>query len=150
MKIINVWDYSAGMDAAVKYIHGLWGNAANYNFYYDAISHSSNTGQGLPRFYLLMDEDIIAGCYALLTNDLVSRQDLVPWLGCLYVEPAYRGRQLGEVLLNNGIEEAKRMGYKAVYLTTDHDGYYERYGWERIEDAYNLFGEQGRVYRHRV
>jgi len=150
MLIVNVWDYEGGLDAATKYIHGLWGSDANYNFYYDAISHSSKSEHGLPRFYLLLDNGIIAGCYALLTNDLVSRQDLVPWLGCLFVEPAYRGRQLGETLLKHGIQEAGRMGYEAVYLTTDHDAYYEKYGWIRIEDAYNLFGEQGRVYKHLV
>lgn len=38
------------------------------------------------------------------------------------------------------------MGYGALYLTTDHDGYYEKYGWSRMEDGYNLFGERSRIY----
>ena len=88
----------------------------------------------------------MAGCCALLTNDLISRQDLWPWLACLYVEPDYRGRALGATLLEHGATEAKRMGYGTLYLTTDHDGYYEKYGWSRMEDGYNLFGERSHIY----
>jgi len=39
----------------------------------------------------MLDGERVAGCCALLTNDLISRQDLWPWLACLYVEPDYRG-----------------------------------------------------------
>ncbi|MDD2331295.1 MAG: GNAT family N-acetyltransferase [Candidatus Cloacimonetes bacterium] len=150
MIIINVWDYSPGIEAASRYIHSLWGREENYNFYHDAISHSANDENALPRFYLMMDEDKICGCYALLTNDLISRQDLLPWLACLYIEPEFRGRKLGSVLLNHGVQEADRLGYKKVYLTTDHDSYYERYGWQRMEDGFNLFGEQGRIYFYTI
>ncbi len=77
-EIINVKDYSGGLDKAVDYIHGVWGNENKQRFYYDAIANSSLEGKPLPRFYLLLDNDKIIGCYALLTNDLISRQDLFP------------------------------------------------------------------------
>ena len=148
--IINVTEYSGGIEAAVRYIHGVWGSKENYDFYYDAIAHSSLSELALPRFYLLMDEERIIGCYALLTNDLVSRQDLLPWLGCLYVEPDFRGEKLGSMLLEHGVREASRLGYSKVYLNTDHDGYYEKYGWIRMEDGFSLFGERGRIYYYEV
>jgi N-acetylglutamate synthase-like GNAT family acetyltransferase len=87
---------------------------------------------------LLLKENDIVGCYALLTNDLISRQDLFPWLGCLFVEPSERGRELGKLLLEHGIREAKQFGFDRVYLTTDHDGYYEKYGWTRMEDGFDF------------
>ncbi|MDD2210043.1 MAG: GNAT family N-acetyltransferase [Candidatus Cloacimonetes bacterium] len=148
MKIVNVWDFSGGIECAIQYFHAKWGSKVNYNFYYDAISHSCSSPIGLPRFYLLLDKDVIVGCYALLVNDLVSRQDLLPWIACLYVEPSYRGRALGSILLKDGIEKTANLGYSCVYLTTDHSEYYEKYGWERIQDAYNYYGEQGRVYQY--
>jgi len=147
-KIINVREYGAGMETAVRYIHRIWGREENYAFYYDAIAHSSSTDMALPRFYLMLEAEEVIGCYALLTNDLVSRQDLWPWLGCLWIEPAQRGRELGKLLLQHGVRVAGGLGYKTVYLTTDHDSYYERYGWIRMEDGYNLFGEKGRIYWH--
>jgi len=171
IRIINVWDDPGGIDEGIIYIHGIWGRKENYEFYRDAILHSCRNqsshfpGQnqqdnpthpkpegllklGLPRFYLLLDQEEIIGCYALLTNDLISRQDLYPWLGCLYVDEKHRGRQLGSKLLAHGCQEARRLGFPKIYLTTDHDGYYERYSWIRMEDGFNLFGEQGRIYFH--
>lgn len=145
--IVNVQDYIGGLKTAVDYIHSKWGRADNYAFYYDAIAHSSERGKLLPRFYLMLSRDAIVGCYALLTNDLISRQDLFPWLGCLYVEQSERGKQLGNVLMQHGIKEAKALKFETLYLTTDHDGYYEKYGWQRIEDGFDFWGNSSRIYK---
>jgi len=146
-KIINVNEYENGLEQAIKYIHSIWGNKNNFPFYNDTIRNSSLPGKPLPRFYLMLDGGKIIGCYALLINDLISRQDLFPWLGCVFIEKVYRGKQLGSKLLEHGREEAKKFGYKTLYLTTDHDGYYEKYGWQRIEDGYEFDGDSTRIYK---
>ncbi|HAW70392.1 MAG TPA: GNAT family N-acetyltransferase, partial [Firmicutes bacterium] len=44
-------------------------------------------------------------------------------------------------------KEARNIGFSVIYLTTDHDGYYEKYGWQRIEDGVDLFsGQPSRIY----
>ena len=143
--ILDVHDYPGGLEAAARYIHSKWGRPQNYPFYLDAITHS---GKGLPQFFLLLDGSTILGCGALLTNDFVSRHDLWPWYGCHYIEPEHRGNGLGKLLLEHGIQLAKTLGYGYVYLSTDHDGYYEKYDWERIEDGFDPSGERTRIYRH--
>jgi len=145
--IVNVQDYKNGLTEAVNYFYSKWGRTENYPFYLDAISHSSEPGKPLPRFYLLLKDEKVVGCYALLTNDLVSRQDLFPWLGCLFIEESDRGQQLGNMLMQHGIAEAGKLGFKTLYLTTDHDGYYEKYGWQRIEDCYDFWGNSSRIYQ---
>jgi hypothetical protein len=37
--------------------------------------------------------------------------------------------------------------FQSLYLTTDHDGLYEKFGWDRIEDAYDPSGYVTKVYR---
>ena len=145
--IVNVINFSRGIETAIKYIHNIWGNKSNYPFYYDAIMHSSEEGKPLPRFYLMLDGEKRIGCYALLTNDLISRQDLYPWFGCVFIEKDYRGKQLGFELMKHGAKEAKQLGYSILYLTTDHDGYYEKYGWIRIEDGFEFNGDRTRIYK---
>ena len=86
IEIVNVKDFAEGIEAAVKYIHSKWGKKENYPFYYDAILHSSESGKPLPRFYLLLKDNAIIGCYGLITNDFISRHDLFPWFACLYIE----------------------------------------------------------------
>ncbi len=112
----------------MDYIHSKWGGSPkSYPFYKDAIYHSSLGENHLPRFYLLLKEKEIIGCAALLTNDYISRQDLYPWLACLFVEGGQErgGRAFGSLLMEFVEKEAKDLAFPAVYLTTEHDGYYE-------------------------
>lgn len=82
----------------------------------------------------------------LITNDFISRMDLWPWLAALYVIGKERGQAIGSRLLSYAVNEARNLGFSKVYLSTDHEGYYEKYGWKRIEDGYMLWGEKSRIY----
>jgi N-acetylglutamate synthase-like GNAT family acetyltransferase len=148
VEIIHALDYAGGFSEAARYIHSKWGSPRNFVFYEDAVRHSSR--DALQQFYLLMRDERIIGCAALLTNDLISRGDLCPWLAALYVEEDERCHGFGGMLLEHGIAQAKKMGYQHVYLATDHDGYYERYGWVRGDDAFQASGERSRVYSKSV
>lgn len=145
LQIIEAQDYEGGIDAAIRYIHGKWGSERNLNFYSDAIMHF---GEKLPHFFLLCDGARIIGCGALLISDFTSRHDLWPWYACHYIEADYRGKALGKRLLDHAIKLAAEAGFENVYLSTDHDGYYEKYGWERIEDAFEPTGAQTRIYKY--
>lgn len=145
-KIINVMDYPGGIEAGIKYIHSKWGNQNNYAFYQDAIIHSSR--DSLPQFHLLIEDEKIIGCSALIINDFISRHDLYPWVACLFVEKEHRGKKYGKELLEYARAQAKLAGFEKVYLTTDLEDLYERFGWERIEDGVDLFSsEPSRIYR---
>lgn len=43
--------------------------------------------------------------------------------------------------------DAKNAGFIAVYLCTDHIGYYEKYGFEYIGDGYHPWKEISRIYK---
>ncbi|MDW0115935.1 GNAT family N-acetyltransferase [Sporosarcina thermotolerans] len=144
MEIIAVTERQDLFEKAAKAFWEQWGNESNYKFYKDCMIHS--TTESVPSFYIAVDGDSIIGTYAILRNDLVSRQDLSPWLACLYVDPAYRGQAMGSKLMDHAIAEANKKGYDKLYLTTDHIGYYEKYGWSRLTECYDLFGNQTSVY----
>jgi len=144
IKIISIRENPDYLDKAVDYFSSKWG--ISQNIYRDCISHSVNTPSVLPRWYLMLREDEIIGSYGLITNDFVSRGDLWPWLAALYVEESERGKALGSRLLEHGRKEAAKLGFEMVYLHTDHVGYYEKYGWEFIAQAYDVMGEETRVY----
>jgi GNAT superfamily N-acetyltransferase len=146
LEVVNVTQYSAGLRKAAGFFHEAWPGLAEV-FYLDAMSHSSGEDQPLPRFYLLLKNGSPIGCYGLVTNDFISRHDLFPWFAALYVAEDERGQALGGLLLEHGIKEAALAGFSTLYLTTDHDGYYEKYGWARIEDGYDRDGEPCRIYR---
>ncbi|HTY08512.1 MAG TPA: GNAT family N-acetyltransferase, partial [Candidatus Edwardsbacteria bacterium] len=131
---------------AVEFFWDKFGTRDNALFYRDCMEHSVGIKQPLPRFYLALEGGAIAGCYALLLNDLISRQDLYPWLACLFVAPELRGRGLGAKLLAHGAAECRAKGFASVYLCTDLEGYYEKHGWEFMTHAYMTWGAETKVY----
>jgi len=107
----------------------------------------------LPFYYVgnpknLLQGERIIGCGALIINDFICRHDLLPWYACHCIEPYERGSGLGKLLLEYAVTIAGALGFSEVYLGTDHGGYYEEYGWERIEDGYEPSGGRTRIYRY--
>lgn len=130
---------------AVEVFWSQWGTDANYNFYYDCMIHSRDEGN-LPQFYIAVQNESIIGTYSLLRDDLISRQDLFPWLACLYVAPRLRGNKLGSKLIQHALQSAYERGFENLYLCTDLDGYYEKYGWDYMTDGYTFDGHQTKIY----
>ncbi|EOD01168.1 GNAT family N-acetyltransferase [Caldisalinibacter kiritimatiensis] len=146
LKLVNAKEYEEGIDKAIEYIHGVWGNDDNFMFYKDAIYHSHIEGK-IPQFFLLLKEEKIIGCSALIINDFISRHDLYPWFACLFVNKEERGNEYGKLLIKYAEQQAAKAGFDKLYLTTDLDGYYEKYEWNRIEDGIDLFtGKPTRIY----
>lgn len=147
--MLNIYELKDKMDLfddAVHFFWKQWGNEGNFKFYQDCMTHSLRSDSDLPRFYLAVQDDVIVGSYALLRNDLISRQDLFPWFACLFVIPERRGSKVGSLLLQHALHETHKKGYKHLYLCTDLDGYYEKYGWEYFDKAYIFNGEPTKVY----
>lgn len=147
MQIIELSRQPARHEQGIDYFWRKWGSESNYNFYRDCILHSFDPENPLPKFYLAMDDEKIAGSYALLVNDINSRQDLVPWFACLFVEPEYRGQRLGFELQDHGISEAHRKGYPYLFLSSDLENYYEKNGWTYYAQTFGVTGSEIKVYR---
>ena len=146
MKIIELSERPDLIDQAVHYFWTCWGSESNRIFYKDCILHSLKKENALPKFYLGLKNNEIIGSYALLTNDIISRQDLMPWFACLFVEEKKRGNGLAEQFLNHGLKEANSKGYDHLYLSTDLIDFYERKGWSHIGEGYGVGGGQIKIY----
>lgn len=144
LKIVCITEQSEYMNKAIEYIQSRW--PLNNEIYRDCIENSIETENSLPRWYIMMEDDVIIGSYGLITNDFISRQDLWPWFAALYIEESERGRGLGSILLEHGRREAGKLGYDKLYLCTDHKGYYEKYGWKKIGEGFHPWDESSSIY----
>ena len=135
------------VDRAVDFFWKCWGNKNNFAFYEDCIVHSLEKDVSLPKFFLALDErEHIIGTYALLTNDLISRQDLMPWFACLFVVDEHRKKGIAGMLLDHGLNEVKNNGFKNLYLYTDLVNFYERKGWKHICNGFTVSDLEVKIY----
>lgn len=89
MKIIAVHEHPHLVEGAVQFFWEQWGNEQNFRFYEDCMIHSGKSGDGIPRFYVGIENEEIIGTYALIRNDLNSRQDFIRgWHVCTLIPAA--------------------------------------------------------------
>lgn len=82
--------------------------------------------------------------------DDIQPTDLTPWIGFVYTFPAYRKQGCAGKLLNHCEQLAKNDKVKAVYISTNHVGFYEKYGYEFYKTMKDIAGEYSRVYKKQL
>ncbi|MDD4279543.1 GNAT family N-acetyltransferase [Candidatus Sumerlaeota bacterium] len=147
MKVISVREHSQYARQAIAYFQKRWATPDSMAVYEDCIIHCIGSDSPLPQWYLLMDDERIVGCAGLITNDFISRHDLWPWICALYIEEADRGHNYAKLLIEQAENDARKAGYKNVYIATDHIGYYEHFGAEYIATGYHPWNDSSRIYR---
>ena len=98
---------------------------------------------------LIEGENLISFC-TLAKLDDVQPTDLTPWIGLVYTYPEYRGKRLAGELLTFAEKLAKQDGATDVYISTNHIGLYEKYGYEFFTEAKDVEGENTRVYKKTI
>lgn len=86
-------------------------------------------------------EDTLLGTAALKSASVGSELGVGPWLAALLVAPAHRGRGIAGRLADAVVAEAGRLGFAAVYTSTDaDDAQLARRGWQPVGDSESLRG----------
>ena len=102
-------------------------------------------GEG-SKVVMLTDGDELVSFCTLAKYDDVQPTELTPWSGWIYTFPAYRGRHLAGKLLEYTEGLAKADGANALHISTNHNGLYEKYGYEFLRYDKDVEGEDTKVY----
>ena len=147
MRIISVRKEPDYKEVAAKYIHSKWGNKTNYQLYEDSIFGCVSTKESIPYWYLLESENQIVGCIGLIDHDFINRTDLSPWLCSLYIEKDYRGKSLGSLLIEQVRTDAELEGFESIYLCTELNEFYEKFGFNYLEKGFYPDGQPSKIYK---
>ena len=88
----------------------------------------------------------LAAFCTLVERDDVDAPQLTPWIGFVYVFPRYRGKRRSGEMIERACAIARERGFERVYLSTNHVGLYEKYGFSYLLDAKDTWGDDTRVY----
>ncbi|WP_410013668.1 GNAT family N-acetyltransferase [Sodalis sp. C49] len=127
-------DHARHKEQVTDWLWRAFGHGAGRGFY-AAIVDNGMRRDGLPITFIALDDGRPVGTVGLWRSDLLSRQDLTPWLAALYVDEAYRERGLGRQLQAFVQDFSRRAGFGSLYLYATFTGYYERHGWDYIGDG---------------
>ena len=93
----------------IDWIWNAFGEGMPRAFFQSIVEHSLTPGE-LPLTFIAVEDDHLLGTVGLWRCDLISRQDLHPWLAALYVDEAARGNGLAGKLQQPVIGYARRAG----------------------------------------
>ncbi len=137
------------MERAADWFHEKWkipreAYAESMELCLQKISH-------IPQWYIVLDGQKIIGGMGVIENDFHDRKDLTPNVCAVYVEKEYRCQGIAGEMLQYVCDDMKEKGVDTLYLVTDHDSFYERYGWEFLCMVQgDGEPEMTRMYRHRT
>lgn len=95
---------------------------------------------------LLADnEDLVSFC-TIAEKDDIQPTELTPWIGFVYTFPKYRGKHYAGKLIEHAEILATKAGMKNTYISTNHVGLYEKYGYKFFKTMKDIDGEDSRVY----
>lgn len=77
---------------------------------------------------ILLDDDKLLGFISIFESDGEEYKHLKPWYATMYVKKEYRGKGYSKILNNAILREAKNRGFNKLYLKSDLENYYEKFG----------------------
>ncbi len=77
---------------------------------------------------ILVDNNNLIGFISIFPKDCEEEKELTPWYATMYVKEEYRKHGYSRILNDAILKEAKNRGFSALYLKTDLENYYEKFG----------------------
>lgn len=127
IRIVDLRDKTEIKEKAAEWFHSKWG--VPMEAYLECMNGYLN-GETEYGWYLCLDEDKIVAGLGVIENDFHDRKDLTPNVCAVYTEEEYRCQGIAGRLLDYVVKACKSKDISPLYLITNHDGFYERYGWE--------------------
>ncbi len=127
-KIVRLVDKPELKERAAAWFHGKWG--VPLEEYMESMDDCLTGTNDVPQWYIAMDGSKIVGGMGVIENDFHVRKDLTPNICAVYTEEDRRGMGIAGALLNYVCIDMKSRGINTLYLVTELESFYERYGWE--------------------
>lgn len=147
MKIQPLYEVPHHARQVTDWLWQAFGGVAMPREFFASIVEHSQTPGALPLTFVLTDGGRLLATVGLWRCDLMSRQDLFPWLAALYVDEAARGQGLAGMLQEYVKTWARREGHAQLHLYSACLGFYERYGWQHIGEGIEFPATTVHLYR---
>lgn len=140
MEIINIKNNILFLKEYIKLCSLEWGSKKTEKEMQNYIKNKLKKvidGDNVISILALVEDAELIGFISLFKYDYDERKDLTPWYSTMYVKEKFRGRGYSKILNDSIIKEAKRLGYRKLYLKTNLNNYYEKFGAQYIEELSN-------------
>ena len=127
-RILRLVDQPELKECAARWFHEKWN--IPLSAYMESMEECLKKENAVPQWYVAVEGERIIGGLGVIANDFHNRKDLTPNVCAVFVEEDKRCNGIAGALLQFVCADMKERGIDTLYLLTDHDSFYERYGWK--------------------
>lgn len=98
------------------------------------------------KVFLARENGNIVGYCTLAKTDCIPDVAYTPYIGYMFVGEPYRGKRVSQKLIQCALKYAKNLKFSKVYLVSGEQGLYEKYGFVKIEERKDLWGEDEQIF----
>lgn len=84
---------------------------------------------------ILLVENNLVGFISIFPYDCDEEPTLTPWYATMFVKKEYRGKGYSKILNDAILKEAKNRNIKEIYLKTELNNYYEKFGAKFVKEV---------------
>ena len=149
MKIINLFDSKDKAHWLAEIGRSDWRAGAFLKRAIEDGTFFDKVGEG-SRVLLLTDGDELISYCTYSKIDDIQPTELTPWIGFVYTFPEHRGHRYAGRLIKAAVRIAKKERVPEIYLSTNHHGLYEKYGFDFRMIMTDTDGHPTRVYSRKI
>ena len=98
------------------------------------------------RVIVAFENNEICGYCTVAKTDCIPNLIYTPYIGYLFVDEECRGNRLSQKLIVYSMKYLKSIGFDKVYLVSDHENLYEKYGFKVIDRKMSPWGSEEKIY----
>ena len=102
------------------------------------------------RVLVALNEEKICGYCTISKTDCIPDASYTPYIGFLFVDETCRGHRLSQQMIQYAMDYLKSLGFPSVYLVSDHENLYEKYGFTVIDRKNAFWGPLEKIYIHNL
>lgn len=141
IKVVSASEDDRYLENCLRLIHNEWGEGKNFEKMLEKMKNDVSK----ECFAVLVDDEFV-GTFVIRENDIKGRSDLNPNLACVCVDPIFRGKGYGKIILEQSLVAMKERNIKKAYLKTTLKNFYEKVGWKFLESHESEEGDEKILY----
>ena len=96
-------------------------------------------------FAAIIEERIVGFC-TFMKTDYYPDNRYFPWISTVFVDERFRGKRISQRMIEAAITYARSCRFSHVYIPSDISGFYEKYGFEKIDELENYAGGRDHIF----
>lgn len=98
------------------------------------------------RVIMARDRNGLTGFCTVSKQDCIPGVDYTPYIGFVFVDESKRGSRLSQHMIEYAMHYLRGRGFDKVYMVSDHENLYEKYGFQVIDHGIAPWGCEEQIF----